>query len=203
MASKAFSNILFVTSRRARINKNDEDDMYDIIPEELDDLHEKITEIEEKENSVLVDPNLKDISIAHIANVIETRFIEPHRIKCEPCKNVFNENQKINKAVKQKPCESTFSICKETDRYLKFQLLNDDIKINTIYYAIFQQLDVNLLFPDTDFSHDSSHKLHLIRGIIDAYIQIKGTHLAKTATFGLHQQQLRFKLRKLIHYHGQ
>lgn len=48
MASKAFSNILFVTSRRAKINKNDEDSMYDIIPEELDDLHEKITEIEEK-----------------------------------------------------------------------------------------------------------------------------------------------------------
>lgn len=143
--------------------------MYDILPEELDDLHEKLSEIEEKEKIILIDPNLKDMNIAYIANVIEQRFTEPHRIKCELCKTVFAENQKINKAVKKKPCESTFSICQESDQFLKFQLSNDDMKMNTIYYAIFQQLDINLLYPDTDFSHDSSHKLYLIRGIIDAY----------------------------------
>lgn len=96
--------------------------MYDILPEELDDLHEKLSEIEEKEKSILIDSNLKDMNIANIANVIEQRFTEPHRIKCELCKTVFAENQKINKAVKKKPCESTFSICQESDQFLKFQL---------------------------------------------------------------------------------
>lgn len=207
LASKPFSDVFFVSSRRAKINTVESD--YDVTPEELDDLHIKLSEIEDRERHILIDPNLQNISMAHIANVIESRFSEPHRIKCEQCKNVFAENKKTNKTaidtskLKNIPCESTFSICKEADRFLKGQLLTNDINFNTVYYAIFQQIDLENLFTDTDFSHDNMHKLYLIRGIVDVFIQIKGTYIAKTTTFDLHQNQLRFKLKKLIHYYGQ
>lgn len=208
VASKPFSNILFVSSRRAKINTADIESDDDVTPEELETLHRKLSEIENRERNILIDPNLQDIATVYIANAIESRFTEPHRIKCELCKNVFAENKKINKAFntskfKSNPCESTFYICKEADRFLKFQLLTNDINFNTVYYAIFQQIDIEGLFTETDFSHDNIHKLYLIRGIVDAFIQIKGTYIAKTATFDIHQNQLRFKLKKLIHYYGQ
>lgn len=151
---------------------------------------------------------MSELTIAHISSIIENRINRPDRMYCDGCRNVFNENNKIHRAFtnlkfKNKPCQSTFAICKETDRYIKMQLLNGSINFVSIYYAIFQQIDVENLFSQTDFAHKPDHKLALIRGIIDSYIQIKGTYIAKHANFDMHPNQLRIRLKKLLHVFGQ
>lgn len=211
LASKPLSNILFVSSRRAKIkenNNNGDDDIDDneIIPDDLADLHAKIHQIEEQECNALTDQHLKETTTMHIANVIESRFKQPFRMKCSLCQNVFDENRKVGRAFlfsKKVPCESTFIICNTADRLLKYELLKDNSNFKTIYYAIFQEIDFENLFTETDFKHNSVHKLFLIRGIIDVFVQIKGTYLAKTATLDLHKNQLRSRLKKLIHFYGQ
>lgn len=127
---------------------------------------------------------------------------------CEFCAKVFDENDKmldafIGSKFKTAPCKSTILVCKEADRFVKIQILRGDINLNSIYYAILQDIDIDSLFTKTDFSHQPEHKLCIIRGIIDTFIQIKATHIAKMATYGLHKEKLRNRLLKLIHNHGQ
>lgn len=88
MASKPFSNISFVSSRRVKINSNstDEDEP---LPEELDVIHAKLADIEALEKCSLVDTGLYELTITHIANEIQTRISRPDRMYCEFCKNVF------------------------------------------------------------------------------------------------------------------
>lgn len=93
--SEPFSNILFITSRRVNEPVGDEDEP---IPEELNRVHEKLAEIEEIEKCSFVDAGLSELTVAHISNIIETRISRPDRMYCEGCENVFNENDKIQRA---------------------------------------------------------------------------------------------------------
>lgn len=205
--SEPFSNILFITSRRVNIIDPAADEN-EPLPEELEDVHKKLAEIEEIEKSSVVDTGLSELTITHISSIIENRISRPDRMYCDGCRNVFNENNKVQRAFtnlkfKNKPCVSTFDICKEADRFIKMQLLNGSINFNLVYYAIFQQIDVENLFTQTDFCHEPDHKLALIRGIIDSYIQIKGTYIAKKANFEMHPKAFRIRFKKLLHVFGQ
>lgn len=164
ITSEPFSNILFMTSRRVNII-DPEADKNEPLPEELDDVHMKLAEIEEIEKSSVVDTGLCELTIAHISSIIENRISRPDRMYCQGCKNVFNENNKIQRSFtslkfRNKPCISTFVICKEADRFLKMQLLNGTINFNSIYYAIFQQIDVKMFLHKQTFAMNqiiSSH----------------------------------------------
>lgn len=206
VATEPFSDILFISSRRATCKTYDDDKIP--MPEELDEIHAKMIQIDIQEKCSLLDPNLHESSISYVSNIIEFRISRPDRMYCDSCANVFKQNIKLNSAyssskLKNSPCLSTYILCKNADRYLKLQLLKGDIDFSVIYYAILQEIDVEALFDQTDFTHEPDHKISLIRGIIDSYIQIKGTHIAKTATFELHEERIRNKLNKLIHVYGQ
>lgn len=203
--SEPFSNILFITSRRPTINSLEEND--DCLPEELEEVHAKLIEIEQRERCSLVDYQIMDVSIAYAAKVIENRIDRPHRMYCDTCAKVFIQNKKLTNILGnsqfESPCISTYIICREVDRFLKIELLRGDLKFSTVYCAILEQVDVANLFTATDFSHHHDHKLYLIRAIIDTYIQIKGTYIAKRETFAIHKKSIRQKLNKLIHFYGQ
>lgn len=59
------------------------------------------------------------------------------------------------------------------------------------------------MFAECNFERHPTHKLYLIRTIVDGFVQIKGTFLAKTATESLHAKMFRYKFKKLIHFYGQ
>lgn len=201
-SSPPLSNILFVTSRRATISN----DYPDEPPPELEDLRTKLEELERVDRSSLIDPTLSDITIKHIANIIEERIGNADNF-CENCSKIFDENDKVDQCFiesnNRKPCISTYRICKQVDRYLKFSIISGEFNFNTIYYAICEQIQIELLYPNTNFLHNTAHKLHIIRAIIDSYVQIKGTFLAKSANLDTDQEHIRTKLRKLIHIYGQ
>lgn len=205
--STPFSNILNVSSRRSIKEQTDIDG---ILPtdDEIQELLQTLNEIERVQRFGLIDSNLQDLSIVHISNMIEFKIEYEGRWYCEECLNVFNDNEKvpgrcISSKFKQQPCRDTYKICREVDRFLSLKLLTGRIKFSTIHYTIMRNLDLNSLYSKTDFTHSVNHKLYLVRTIIDCYIQIKCTYLAKCSTLNTQNNFVRSQFVSLLHYRGQ
>lgn len=127
---------------------------------------------------------------------------------CDVCMKAFDENEKlehfyVGSNYKRKPCQSTYRICKEADRFIKVQFLRQKNFFNAASYAISQKINVNTLYTSTDFSHNLNHKLCLIEIVVNTYIQIKSTYLAKQANFTREEENVRARLHELIHFYGQ
>lgn len=121
VVSEPFSDILFVSSNiRSRSGGNE---VEEALPEELDDLHEKLETIEALHQNNLIDPKWSDPTMIHIASVIEKR-IKMADVYCEECLAAFDQNRKVGTRCfvsQYKPCHSTYIICKAVDRYVKSQ----------------------------------------------------------------------------------
>lgn len=202
MNSNPFSDILFISSRRDKSHEPQDEDVEVVVSSEFDSLHQKLTELNEAAQSNLTD-DLKHSMIAHIATLIEEKIKTTDR--CTDCINVFEICKKVEKSYRQKqrPCKSTVDICREADRFLHLQLLKGTINFNTIYYSIINNIEIDHIFVEADFSRHPEHKFYLIRAVIDGYIHIKGTFMARTATKDLHTQSFRYRFRQLVHFYGQ
>lgn len=193
-----FSDILFVSSRRDKYSKKSEDEDEIVVLEEIEVLHQKLSDLNALVQSDIT-PDLQNLTIAHIANAIEDKIKSTDT--CTHCIDVFNRSARIDSSFfganfDKRPCYSTYKICRESEQYLKIQLLKGNINIKTIYYSILNDIDIENIFGDIDFNVHPSHKLYLIRCIVDGYMQIKGQFLARTATQDLHSKQFRYKLKK-------
>lgn len=194
--SNPYSNILSVTSRRAKAVKPIQQDITNITNDEIEQFYEKLSKIESKSDEQY---DLNDNTLVYIATTIEKRIKNTQQFCCLLCKQVFQDNTYENQSVS----ESTFNICKQTDIFLKPELLKGNININVIYHEILECLNFDSLYHNTDFTSHFDHKIFLVRYIIDEFIRIKGTHIAKTVTFKEHENHLRIRLHKLLHYLGQ
>lgn len=204
--AQPFANILFVSSRSS-INAETSSNGREVLPAELETLYQRLAEIEALEEHSLLD-DLSDYSISYTAAVIEQRIVSIDSMYCMQCKDVFKQNDKIRNALvgskfKEKPCRCTIEVCKEADRFVKMGILQSDFDIYAIREAIFNLLDVQSLYANTDFNHNPEHKLYLVRSIIDVYIQIKATQIARSTTLEVKQSSYASKLRKLTHVYGQ
>lgn len=195
-----YSNILSITSKRPTANKFDTTDCLNVTEEQIEKLYDKLGEIGDAED-------LSDYTVAHIANVIEKKIKLTKQFGCLLCKRIFEENTKKAENVNLKaagiPCYSTFSICKQTERFLKIDLLKGTIDFSVIYHEILQNLDFDALYDETDFSEHFDHKIFLVRYVVDEFVRIRGTHMARSATLNERKKSLRVKLHKLLHYLGQ
>lgn len=148
-------NILTVSSKQQNRLHNIEQDPNIIVyatedEDELEDesdetliANELIRENEQIKNGHAFDEKLnclEDSSIAFFAGSIE-RKITGSGFNCVECLNVFNDNEKIDGPFfdnnsTQKPCKSTFSICKTThfffDRYKDSKIFDFNLIINSI-----------------------------------------------------------------------
>lgn len=132
MELEPFSNILFTTSRRATFeNKN-----VDPTPEELEEIYATLDRIETVQRNSLTDAQLSECAISHVAEIIETR-LKAKEPNCEHCKNVFDEDEEIRSL--SKPCLSTVKICKAVERFLKFELLKNKFRFDSVIYAVFSR----------------------------------------------------------------
>lgn len=203
-SSNPYVNILSVTSRRPQTNKNDFEKYSDITEDQIEGLYNKLAEIEENHSNESVEI-FSDYTIAYIANLIEERA--KAKLKCALCKNIFDEN--VCKAdmfegtkYNARPCYSTFVICKQSSRFLKEELIKSDVDMKVIHSEIFQLLNFASLFDLTDFSQHSDHKEYFVRYIINEFIKIEATNIAKKVTLKEHEKSLRVKLHKLMHFLG-
>lgn len=151
-------------------------------------------------------------SLAFIASVVEKRVLLLNKVNCLECTKVFGQNRKTDvpftcTQYEKTPCSSTFEICAIADRFIQLELMDGSIHFNLIYQAIFEHLNKDTLFENTDFSshlpNETDHKIDIIRSIIDVYVHIKATYVAKNATRDAHSALLRNNLRKLVHNYNQ
>lgn len=200
-SSRQISNILVVSSRSKSANKDDN------MPSqpELEELFEQLESIE---NDEIDDPNnnsLQDCAIVAMAKDVEKILKSLDRVYCEECKGVFDRERKVSTtlATDEAPCLSTFEICKKADRFLKLKLLKGTVDFKTIPYAILESIEVEDLFNESDFNHQPDHKLFLIREIVEVFVQIKGSFLAKSSTLVSQKKFIRTAYRKQVHVLGQ
>lgn len=117
--ARPFANILYVSSAKLKDESTGE-----VSFAQLENLYQKLSEIEYMEQNSLFDSAM-DYGIAVIAAHIEHRIMQTSKIYCEPCKDVFKQNEKMQScsgfaiAIECVPCRSTFQICKEANRFLK------------------------------------------------------------------------------------
>lgn len=206
--SNPYSNIMSITSRRKTATNLH--DYSQVTEEKIDELYETLNDIQNLDHSKGLTDELEDYTIAHIAGSIEERIKSTKSFNCPACTLIFEENVKVDnsmfinsKSGQPLVCQSTYLICKQANRFLKTELLTGSIAFNVIYHEILKSMDIEALYSGTDFSSHGPHKIFLIRFVIDEYIRIKGTHLAKSATFNERQNSIRVKLHKLMHFLGQ
>lgn len=204
--SNPYSNILSITSKRVTANKFDSTNCLNVTDEQIEHLYDKLSEIQNAEQHEPSE-DLSDYTVTYIANLIEKKIKLTKNFSCLLCKQIFCENPKktgnASSKTTEMPCYSTFCICKQTERFLKIDLLKGSFSFDVIYHEILQNLNFDTLYDKTDFSQHFEHKIFLVRYIVDEFIRIRGVHMARTATLKEHKKSLRIKLHKLLHYLGQ
>lgn len=200
-----YSNISMITSRRSTINSNNQCD--DVSGDEIESLYMQLAQIQSLENGNNY-TDLSDMTVAHIAGIIENRIFNSGRFDCEDCKTVLNDDPKIcqpflNSSGIRKPCRSTFKICTAADHFLKLEILKGQFNINVIHRGIISSLDYEEIFCAANFENHPEHKLYMMKHILSEYVRIKGVYLAKTYTFKEKQNSMRQKLSKLILQYNQ
>lgn len=204
------SNIYLISSKK-QITQNVESDVENypdsdkIISKNIIELHEKMTAMNEVDYNILHE-GFGFITTTHIAYIIEQKLKGTQHMKCHECFKAFTEERvngiSLESNLQESSCRSTFEICKVVEKFMKLELLRET-NFQTLKLAIYNEIDIDNTFSAIDISHDPNHKLFLIRFVIDACINIKGTQIAKEATLDEHRKSFRKRFRKLIHFYGQ
>lgn len=105
------------------------------------------------------------MNIAYIAGLIEKK-VTSSNFACKDCltlsENLFNENDKISGQFignyrTQRPCKSTFNICKHVHEIVEENLNFANFDYQQIYNLISHKISKQIWFENTDFSHDEEH----------------------------------------------
>lgn len=129
---------------------------------------------------------LYDGNIANIARNIEDK-INKLGFFCDNCEKVFEQDEKISSVIcSQQPCQTTFEICKRVDVILEAnasKIIEPMFSFRSLHVCIFEKIDENVenYFPQTTFvtEEHESHKIYIIRFIVDEFVKTKCKQLAK------------------------
>lgn len=224
-ALTAQSNVYFVSSRRPKLDIiNDENFQRNLSNQTAEILEEfgqpeDLSTLNDMEKCSHLTDGMSNASIAYAARMIEIK-IEKEIFYCDCCKLVFGENEKLNDHTiyvieSKRPCVSTFYICKIVDRFMRIHkpkfLSNDhsdhsdysERDFRVLYYMIFQEIDFDNVYTESNFKDHEQHKFHLIKCIVQQYIRLKTSQISKQFTFSQYDKFLRSKLTRWINFAGQ
>lgn len=136
------------------------------------------------------------------------RYAIPHCVH-EQCRNIFKTStDKIDgifyeNGIAQRPTNSTVKICEII--YKIFIIYNDifNFDYSKIYKEILRAIPFEGLYTHIDFSHNLEHKSQFILLIVDEYIRIHATYLARLTTIQIHSKIFGKSAQKLKHFLGQ
>lgn len=132
-----------------------------------------------------------ELTLCYLANLIEIKIKNVTRTGCESCSkilsDIFEQNEKsdiVNAPNKndRSPCSSSVKICKISNEILHREAFHISFKYYDLMQSIENQLDVNELYKNTDFSHNDGHKIDLIRYMIGEFVRERATHIARKIT---------------------
>lgn len=171
------SNIGTISSRTPK--KLVVDDNYTV--EDIEFVLEQLSRINEEPLNV---PDMKDTSIAHIANCIEVQIINDEK-QCALCQDVFKSNEKLVEGFTSDEystlaCKDTFTICKVTDKFFKLDILKSKIDYSLLETTIISQLNMKNLYGASDFTKHGHEKEVLIKKIVSIYVMHVGKTIGKS-----------------------
>lgn len=156
------------------------------------------------ENDFLMDLT-EETSIALIASSVEKKIQTSGRFECE-CVYVLRRNEKVYDITTSNdynpPCISTLYICKVA--HILFYLCRNQINFDYVLLVdkILLTIDYENIFIDY-FVCDLDHKLGLVKYIVEEYIRLQATYIAKNLTLIEQKILCRKFLQKRIHFCGQ
>lgn len=150
----------------------------------------------------------EDATIGFLAGCVERRIMSS-RFDCEFCTTVFDEDKidgvffENNKT--QRPCKTTYLICKYTHKLFDKGRENTKFNYHAIFSSIKRFLSEESLFTNTSFDHEDGlfHKECFIDSIIDEYVRLYGTYVARCITLEQQQLMLRNKNKRTTIFSGQ
>lgn len=150
-----------------------------------------------------------DITIAHLANLIENRTKHTVRSNCDACKeiipNIFMENDKSATCSLKcsVPCQSTVDLGRICNDALRLHSYKINFNYLELLRCIEDQIESLDLYTKTDFFHNPEYKDDLIKFIIEEFIRIRATYTARKITLNEKKKMIRRKTRKLVHFSGE
>lgn len=130
-------------------------------------------------------PSNEQIGIACVAYEIDKRIGFNGALKCVLCSQSITENEKLcissfpaSKSIKI-PCRSTYKICEIAHHILEPRILKSNFDFSEIFSNIISEIRPDSLFPKTDFSNHPDHKDSLIKYIVETYMSIRASHIAR------------------------
>lgn len=207
------SNVLSVSSRREKLYDDLDGDIEQPIQLPYDEMHDisnDLSGLEDLERSIHLTDNIHMAGITFVANAIENRVLTCNNISCEFCIRMLENDEKVDalsciNTEGRRPGKSTFQLCKLTDTAIKIHsnCSSESTFKQKIYIYVLNNVNTNNLYVDDDENHDVEHKNYIIKHIIDEYIRIKCTYLAKMKTLNMRKNFLRNKYRKMLHFTGE
>lgn len=208
------SDILSVPSfknRRSRIaDSNQPELLIPTLDSEINEIYE-IADFEMIVDSDYITDTLHDSGISFIASKLEEKLFTCGQVYCDICIKVLNSNRKVDTAIclneNNKPCLSTYQICKITDTALKSIVFSINRQPNLkqkIFNTVMRMLEWHGIFPEFfENEHDFEHKHFLIKFFVDEYVNKKCAYLAKQKTLELQKKYVRHRYRKATHFQHQ
>lgn len=205
-----YSNVYFVSSRRARIAATDTEEFRAIYDQQKESIISDVNNSLNKINHDTIDTTT-NFSTAYIAASIEQKISNCAAFYCDNCRSVFDENPKIEdvsdaNVLKWRPCRSTFKICRAAENFFKLYDIRAKEKkydFRVLYCLIFRTLDFDTLFVNSSFSCDSLHKYQLIKCIVGQYIGQRAANVSKDITLDRFDSIFRQKLNHMVTFSGQ
>lgn len=146
-------------------------------------------------------------TIVYLASLIEEKMERQVRSNCTDCvgitSQIFKNNDKYLHDSCDKPCESTVNIGRVCNNILRLHAYHIDFNYAVLLRCIEESLESYDLFPQTDFSHNLDHKRDLINFIVEEFVRIRATYIARKITLNEKKKMLRRKNLKLIHFAGE
>lgn len=204
-------NILTVSSAKSRlihqqpansgIVEGDEEDAFweNLMLEDENVVNEAIR-LEER------DKIAEEFTIAFFAAKVE-KNIQSKQFECADCQNIFNVNHKIEgifSSMSQRPCKSTFLICKLVYKYENDIKNKAEFNYQTIVNRTLNSVNNLDLFAETySYHQDNQHKNFMIESIIHEFIRIYSTYIARNVTLEQQKLLLRNRNKRATIFSGQ
>lgn len=159
---------------------------------------EKLTSAPEFINRTI--DNIQRTSIAYTASLIEQK-IETTKFECYICEKVFELDEKFPAIINDSahvPYKSSVAICEHTIKFVDILRVEHHLDYNLLLERILLSLDIDALFPNTDFSHDLYHKDWLVRFFVEDFFRMQAVYIARNLTMDS-KKFVRSMFRKEIH----
>lgn len=175
---------------------------------ELDELHVDIDTADPFTYNDNVLDAYEEATVCQIASDIEKKIRLMANFQCEFYMNVLNENEKVSIDIFEKeeeqfrPCISTVFICRVAKKYLDIFKNKIAFDYARLIITIKKQMRYKIMFEGSDFSSHCDHKEYLVNYIIEEFIRIRATYIARDLTMNEYNKVLKHRLNKKMKLRG-